>query len=84
MHPFNEAMTVNRIVQEYPRTEPVFRQLLISVPYEGCTCLDELAWRHGMDTDELIARLEQAIDTDRSASARRSSATPAGACADAA
>ena len=57
----DDTMTVNRVIQEHPATEPVFTQLFVNVPHEGCTCLDEVAWRHGMDSGELISRLEQAI-----------------------
>ena len=57
----DETMTVNRIVQEFPTTKPVFEQLFINVPMEGCTCLDEVAWRHGMEAQELLQRLEEAI-----------------------
>ena len=55
-----ETMTINRVLLEHPRTLPVFKRLFVSIPYEGCDCLDEVAWRHGMDTRELIALLEQA------------------------
>ena len=59
--PLNEEMTVNRIVREFPRTKPVFEQLFINVPLEGCTCLDEVAWRHGMEARELLKKLGTAI-----------------------
>ena len=58
---FDEATTVNRAVQACPETRPVFEQLLISIPAEGCSCLDEVAWRHGMDCRELLERLEAAV-----------------------
>lgn len=57
----DETMTVNRIAQEFPGTKPVFDRLFINVPLEGCTCLDEVAWRHGMDTRELMDTLEDTI-----------------------
>lgn len=57
----DEAMTVNRVIQQFPATRPVFEQFFINVPMEGCTCLDEVAWRHGMDSRELLEILEQAI-----------------------
>ena len=57
----DETMTVNRIAQEFPGTKPVFERLFINVPMEGCTCLDEVAWRHGMDTRELVDTLEDTI-----------------------
>ena len=57
----DESMTVNRIVQEFPKTRPVFERLFISVPIEGCTCLDEVAWRHGLEARELLERLEAVV-----------------------
>ena len=57
----SEEMTVNRIVHEFPKTKPVFDQLFINVPFEGCHCLDEVAWRHGMEARELLKKLERAI-----------------------
>ncbi|MBI3321464.1 MAG: hemerythrin domain-containing protein [Candidatus Omnitrophica bacterium] len=56
---FDEAMTVNRVVQEFPRTRSVFDRSFINVPLEGCTCLDEVAWRHGMEAKELLKQLEE-------------------------
>lgn len=57
----DETMTVNRVLQECPGTRPTFEQLFINVPLEGCACLDEVAWRHGMEAKELVERLEDAI-----------------------
>ena len=57
-----ETMTVNRIVQEFPRTRPVFEQLFVNIPYEGSDCLDEVAWRHGLESRELLAKLEEALE----------------------
>ena len=59
----DEVMTVNRILQQYPKTRNVFEQLFINIPYEGCDCLDEVAWRHGMDSRELLEKLERALGT---------------------
>ena len=58
---FSEEMTVSHVVKAFPKTEPVFERLFISVLMEGCTCLDEVAWRHGMDSRELLEALEDAI-----------------------
>lgn len=58
---FEEVMTVNRILQQYPRTRPIFEHLFVNIPVEGCDCLDEVAWRHGLDVGELLAKLEDAI-----------------------
>ena len=57
----DESMTVNRIVQEFPSTRSIFERLFINVPIEGCTCLDEVAWRHGMDARDLLKMLEGAM-----------------------
>ena len=57
----DETMTVNRIVNEFPGTRPVFERLFINIPMEGCGCLDEVAWRHGMDARELLENLERVI-----------------------
>ncbi len=59
--PIDETMTVNRIVHLFPRTKPVFERLFVNVPMEGCDCLDEVAWRHGMDSRELLGDLEKVI-----------------------
>ena len=59
----DEVMTVNRVIQQYPTTKSVFERLFVNIPYEGCHCLDEIAWRHGMDSRELLKRLEQVITT---------------------
>ncbi len=57
----DEEMTVNRIVQLFPGTQRVFERFFINVPLEGCACLDEVAWRHGMDARELLDCLEETI-----------------------
>ncbi|MBI4003789.1 MAG: hemerythrin domain-containing protein [Candidatus Omnitrophica bacterium] len=56
-----ETMTVNRVMQQYPQARGVFERLFVNVPYEGCTCLDEVAWRRGLESRELLERLEQVI-----------------------
>lgn len=61
--PINETMTVNRIIRDFPRTQQVFEQLFINVPVEGCTCLDEVAWRHGMEAKDLLKLLDEAVRT---------------------
>jgi hemerythrin-like domain-containing protein len=57
----DEVMTVNYVVHAFPDTRPTFERLFINVPLEGCTCLDEVAWRHGMESQELLQSLEEAI-----------------------
>lgn len=57
----DEVMTINRVLQQYPQTRRMFEQLFINIPYEGSDCLDEVAWRHGMDSRELLEKLEGVI-----------------------
>lgn len=57
----DEVSTVNAVIREYPTTKRVFEQLFVSIPYEGCDCLDEVAWRHGLEAAELINRLERVV-----------------------
>ena len=59
----DETMTVNCLVKEYPKTRPVLEHLFVNVPVEGCNCLDEVAWRHGMDSQELLRTLEETIQS---------------------
>ena len=63
-----ECMTVNGVLREHPATRAVFERLFVNVPYEGYDCLDEVAWRHGMDVQELLGRLEQSVFSDGSPS----------------
>ncbi|MBI3088429.1 MAG: hemerythrin domain-containing protein [Candidatus Omnitrophica bacterium] len=57
----DECMTVNRVLHEYPMTQGVFERFLINLPFEGTDCLDEVAWRHGMDSEEFLKQLERVI-----------------------
>ena len=57
----DETMTVNRVIQSFPRTRPIFERLFINIPMEGCSCLDEVAWRHGMEAQDLLKTIERAI-----------------------
>ena len=54
------TMSVNEIIQRYPRTAPLFTQFHINRIREGYESVDELAWRHGMDVGQVIDRLRQA------------------------
>jgi len=57
----HETMTVNGVIKEHPHTKRMFDRLFINIPLEGCNCLDEVAWRHGLEASELIEELEAAI-----------------------
>jgi len=57
----HEEMMVNYVLHAYPRTQAVFERLFINIAYEGYDCLDEVAWRHGMEGKELLSKLEEVI-----------------------
>ena len=57
----HEEMTVNHVLRTYPQTKLLLERLFINVPYEGYDCLDEVAWRRGMDCCQLVLLLEEAI-----------------------
>ena len=69
----DETMTVNRIVQEHPQARGVFERLFVNLPFEGCACLDEVAWRHGVESRDLLERLEQVIGLEEPAAQRHGS-----------
>jgi hypothetical protein len=63
--PLSPSMTVNRVVREFPGAQRALERLFVNVPLEGCACLDEVAWRHGMTTQELIELLCRQIGLPR-------------------
>ncbi len=75
----HEHMTLNRIVREHPETRSVCDRLRISLPFEGCDCLDEVAWRLGIKARDLISQLEGVIASggyqESNASSRTASAS---------
>lgn len=56
-----ETMTVNRTLAMFPETREVFEALRVSFPFEQYDALDEVAWRRGMESGELLTRLEQVV-----------------------
>ena len=56
-----ETMTVQEIKRRYPSTKAVFDGLFIGSRFEGYDCLDEVAWRHGMESEDLLLSLEEAV-----------------------
>lgn len=60
--PLEATTTVNRAVRQFPSTRPVLERLFVNVPLEGCECLDEVAWRHGMEYHELAEALTAALE----------------------
>ncbi len=67
--PLEGSMTVNRVVRDFPRAQRAFERLFINVPLEGCSCLDEVAWRHGMETQDLVECLCREMGLPRAAGA---------------
>lgn len=59
-----EGMSANAIVRTYPKTAQVFERCGIRCGLDGCDCLDELAWRHGLDLNTLLAELCAAAKED--------------------
>ena len=58
----DDTMTVNAVLQLYPQTHAVFHRFFINARIDGCSCLDEVAWRHGLESQELLAYLQEAIE----------------------
>ncbi len=59
--PISGAMSVNEILQRYPRTGPVFEQLHVNRLREGYESVDEVAWRHGVDPSEMVEHLRDMV-----------------------
>jgi len=57
----SETMTVQEVMRRYPNTGSVLEGLCIDRSFEGYDCLDEVAWRHGMESQELLALLEEEV-----------------------
>jgi hypothetical protein len=56
-----ETMTVAEVVTRYPAAGVVLERLFIDQRFERHDCLDEVAWRHGMESRELLAHLEEGL-----------------------
>ena len=65
----HEAMTVNRVIHDFPKARKTLENLFVNVPDEGYHCLDEVAWRHGMEPSALLQALEGAISSPQSMNA---------------
>ena len=61
----HEDMTVNRIIRQHPETLPFFNKLFINIALEGPDCLNEVAWRHGVECRDLLVELEALIPSER-------------------
>ena len=57
-------ITVNRVLHYYPQARALLERLGMHPEIEGCECLDEVAWCHGLSVEELIRKLEAAIDAE--------------------
>jgi iron-sulfur cluster repair protein YtfE (RIC family) len=58
-----ETMTLNQVVQQCPKTRSLFERFFINMSIEGSSCLDEVAWRHGMDVQDLLKPLEELMSS---------------------
>ena len=54
------SMSVNAILQRYPQAERVFEPLRVNRLGEGYESVEELAWRRGVDAQQLLEQLRQA------------------------
>lgn len=52
-----ETMTVNYVLSLHPKAKEVFQAFHIDCEVDGCHCLDELYWRHGIDVVALLRTL---------------------------
>lgn len=59
--PLTETMTLNAVLHQYPQARMVLERHRISLPFEQYDAVDEVAWHHGMSSQELLAQLQQAI-----------------------
>lgn len=57
----HETMTINRVIHDFPATRAALENLFVNIPIEGYYCLDEVAWRHGIQAHALLKSLEDAI-----------------------
>ena len=55
-----EHMSANAIMKAFPATRRVFEKHGVTCGCEGCDCLNELAWRRGLEAKELVKELQQA------------------------
>ncbi len=56
-----EDTILTSLIEHHPETTPVFEHLAIHPAWEGSDRLDEIAWRHGIECEELLAQLARAI-----------------------
>jgi PAS domain-containing protein len=61
-------MTVNHVLRVHPLARAVFRAFDIDCADEGCSSVEELAWRRGVDVEALLLALNQSLGAGRAAS----------------
>lgn len=76
----SETMSVGEAVTRYPAAGPALERLFINPRFERYDCLDEVAWRHGMESRELLARLEEELTRGLTPESQRASGVPGTAC----
>lgn len=52
-----DQMTVNHVLKVVPQARDVFSRFGVETTRDGCHCLDELAWRRGVDVNALLDAL---------------------------
>ena len=57
----SETIILGEVVTRYPAAGPALDRLFIDQRFERYDCLDEVAWRHGMESQELLAQLEEEL-----------------------
>ena len=62
----SEDLTVNRLLWMYPGSRTVLARHFVDAVDEGQDHLDEVAWRHGLNYDELLVELATAIKRESS------------------
>ena len=59
-----EHMSANAVMKTFPATRRVFEKHGIRCGCEGCDCIDELAWRYGLEAKGLVEELQEvAVET---------------------
>lgn len=57
-----EQMSANAVMKVFPATRAVFEKYGIRCGCNGCDCLDELAWRRGLEPHALVEELRRATE----------------------
>ena len=75
-----ETMSVQEVISRYPGARGTFEALFIDNRVEGYDCLDEVAWRHGMESQELVTALEEGMARSAAPSGNDGEVETAGVC----